>query len=130
MKTAIKITAAVLGLAVLVGLWVARPQLKKWLFPDEEKPELPTLVRVEPAGTDEISEVATFVSVVEARARARIYASHGGGRIEEVHVDVGERVRTGQILARLEHDEQDARLAEAEAAHEEAKATKIVVSLR
>ncbi len=65
-------------------------------------------------------EITTANGYVVARTRASV-ASKTQGRLDRVLVDEGDLVETGQLLAEVEHDEQDAVVAQAEADLEQAK---------
>jgi RND family efflux transporter MFP subunit len=76
--------------------------------------ELPRPVKVEQVGVVKERSRESFVGTIRARQRADL-AFESGGRIANVMVDIGDRVRAGQVLARLDEVPVQARLARAEA---------------
>lgn len=107
-------------LAVKQG-WVERPQA--WLAMPEMMQARPEVrlatVSVETGRAAEALVVAT--GYLESRRQAKIGA-RGTGRIESVHVEEGSRVKSGQVLAVLEHKDLDASLAAVNASLLRAKA--------
>lgn len=78
----------------------------------------------------EFVTVDTATAVVPLVIPAQVYVEHDAfvyarslGIVESVRADVGDRVRAGQVLAQLEHADQDIALADAEAAHDAARRT-------
>lgn len=63
----------------------------------------------------------TFSGTLEARAEFPV-ATRVGGRVERVLVDLADRVRNGQVVARLDDDEFRQAVAQAEAEHAVAEA--------
>lgn len=77
------------------------------------KPEPPRAVKLEVAGAG-ASAQTLFVASVRQEQRAEL-AFENGGRIASIDVDVGDRVRQGQVLARLDPQPAQLRLQQAEA---------------
>ncbi|MGM9491057.1 efflux RND transporter periplasmic adaptor subunit [Ideonella sp. YS5] len=61
----------------------------------------PRPVKVEAAGEGAAATPETFIGTARARQRAEL-GFEAGGRLAALMVDVGDRVRAGQVLARLE----------------------------
>ncbi len=88
--------------------------------PDEDQPEPPAArVEVESVRSGALLQVWTVVGDVTADARASL-ASGASGAIETITVDVGDRVRQGAVLARVDPRLPEARLAVAKAEVERA----------
>jgi len=88
---------AVIGMAMIgLGLLTAGCGADKPPTPPAPRP-----VKVELVGTGATQAMATFVGTVRAHRRAEL-GFEGPGRVAEVFVDVGDRVRAGQVLARLD----------------------------
>jgi RND family efflux transporter MFP subunit len=105
-----------LALAIGVALWLlAGPQmLKLWqrVSPGGEREVVLVEARRAEAATD--SELTTANAHVVARKTASL-GSKVLGRLSRLHVDQGDRVEAGQILAELQHEDLDADVAAAEA---------------
>ena len=78
----------------------------------------------------ELVDVDTVSAVVPIAMPAQLYVEHDAfvyarsvGIVQSVRAEVGDRVRAGQLLAVLEHADQDIALADAEAAHDAARRT-------
>lgn len=80
--------------------------------PEAERPLTP--VRVEQARLTSYSPAVTMTGEIEARIESDI-AFRVSGRIIERRVDTGQHVRAGDLLARLDPEEQKADLASADA---------------
>jgi RND family efflux transporter MFP subunit len=108
------------ALAVKQG-WIERP--RAWLAMPEMMQARPEVrlatVSVETGRAAEALVVAT--GYLESRRQAKIGA-RSPGRIESVHVEEGSRVKSGQVLAVLEHKDLDASLAAVNASLLRAKA--------
>jgi len=74
----------------------------------------PRAVKLETVGMTAGGDQIRFVATVRQEQRADL-AFEGGGRIETVIVDVGDRVRRGQLLARLDQAPIQLKLRQAEA---------------
>lgn len=67
----------------------------------EEKPRIP--VRVQTVAHESFTDYGEYYGEVEAVNEARLVA-HQGGRVNAIHVQVGEPVDDGQSLARIDAD--------------------------
>ncbi|RMF64912.1 MAG: efflux RND transporter periplasmic adaptor subunit [Calditrichaeota bacterium] len=104
--------AALLVVVVFVYFFAARP---------DSAPAV-EVATVTVSNLSEGQAVLTASGYVVAQRQAAI-ASKGTGRIEYLGVEEGDRVKKGQIIARLEHNDMDAALLQAKANLEVAKAT-------
>lgn len=105
--------AAVTVAALAAGWWLTRPGMPG----GEDPPTAATgRVAVEAAdvSTGSVADVRSFTGSVEA-GDAFTVAPKIGGLVEDVHVDIGDRVRRGQVVVELDDDEAAQSLAEAEA---------------
>jgi RND family efflux transporter MFP subunit len=85
------------------------------------KPELPTVqVRVQKVETQKLPSHAEVMGTIRARLRATLEANVSG-RIEEMPVRLGDAVKAGQLVARLNAPEINARLQQAEASVQQAE---------
>ena len=113
------------GLALVTGLalWLlAGPQvLRFWqqASPGGEREVVLVQARRVEAGTG--SELTTANGHVVARKTASL-GSKVLGRLSKLHVDQGDRVEAGQVLAELQHEDLDADVAAAEAELKRAEA--------
>ncbi|MBN6151860.1 efflux RND transporter periplasmic adaptor subunit [Xanthomonas sp. AmX2] len=76
--------------------------------------EAPRAVKLETVGADAGADTNRFVAQVRQAQRAEL-GFEGGGRIASIEVDAGDRVRQGQILARLDPEPSRLRVEQAEA---------------
>ncbi len=84
----------------------------------------PATVEVTPVTTmapSQADAILTASGYVVAQRKAAV-ASKGTGRLESLEVEEGDRVQSGQVIARLEHADVEAALAESRARAELAKA--------
>ncbi len=96
-----KVGFGVIGLALLVALgWVAT----------QSGPLAPVQVTITAVTTGDVSPALFGIGTVEAR-RAYFIGPTTAGRVKRVLVDVGDRVRTGQLLAEMEPVDLDERVA-------------------
>lgn len=103
------------GLAILTGCGKAHQDHT------DAQLELPSVqVRTQIVEARQIAAVAEVVGTVRARLRATLEAK-ASGRITELPIVLGQRVRKGDLLARLEAPEIQARLDQAEAAFQQAE---------
>lgn len=72
-------------------------------------------VEVASVETGRVADVRAFTGTLEA-GDAFTVAPKIGGQVERVHVDIGDRVEQGQVIAELDDDEAAQAVAEAEAA--------------
>ncbi len=84
-------------------------------------PEQP-LVTVLVPGRSEVRTVISFTGTLHARDEVAIGVEGEGGRIAAVLVEAGDRVRRGQLLARLDTSVVQPQLRSIEASYEEARA--------
>lgn len=84
----------------------------------------PVPVALESVRTMDLSHVAEFTGTMEAGARF-VVAPKVSGRLEKLHVDIGDRVSNGQVVAELDSHEYAQEVGEAEAALEVSRATVI-----
>lgn len=82
----------------------------------------PTSVETAAVTRGEFVASADFVGTLQARATADLYAKING-QIVEMRVDTGDRVRAGQVLARIDSGELGERVEQAQAALRMAEAT-------
>lgn len=68
----------------------------------EQQAPLPPLVTVSPAELQEVSGTVTITGTISARNELPIGVDTETGRISQVNVDIGARVKAGQVLARLD----------------------------
>jgi RND family efflux transporter MFP subunit len=83
--------------------------------------EAPPLITVVVPGLSDITDVVTFTGTISARDELPISTEGEGGRIAAVLVEVGDRVRAGQVLARLDTAVLRPQVGSLEAALDEAK---------
>ena len=85
------------------------------------RPELPTVqVRLQKGETQRLPSHAEVMGTVRARLRATLEAKVSG-RIQEMPVRLGDAVKAGQLVARLDAPEINARLQQAEASVQQAE---------
>ncbi|HEX5717264.1 MAG TPA: efflux RND transporter periplasmic adaptor subunit [Thermoanaerobaculia bacterium] len=82
----------------------------------------PASVEVAPVSRGDFVASAEFVGTLQARATADLYAKLNG-QILEMRSDTGDRVRAGQVLARIDPGELNERVDQARAAQRMAEAT-------
>lgn len=108
-------TASVLALALLTGCGKATRQRAG------AQPELPPVqVRTTLIQTRSVPAIQEVVGTVRAKLRATIEAK-ATGRIVELPVALGQKVKTGDLLARLDAPEIQARLEQGQAALQQAE---------
>jgi RND family efflux transporter MFP subunit len=111
--------------AVLVGALVAWRLHAKNVAEAEAaayKPP-PARVTVIRAAPGEIANAVSITGIISAKNDLPIGPEGEGGRITAVLVDVGQRVRRGQLLARVEPGMAESQVAAATAAFEDARAS-------
>jgi len=96
----------------------ARVALEKKAADENERP---ALVRVAAVQRRDLVDRAIVTGAIRARNEVEVFAKMPG-RLESVHVRLGERVRAGQVLAVVEHREATWQKKQAEAAVALAKA--------
>jgi RND family efflux transporter MFP subunit len=82
----------------------------------------PASVEVAPVSRGDFVASAEFVGTLQAKATADLYAKLNG-QILEMRADTGDRVRAGQVLARIDPGELNERVDQARAAQRMAEAT-------
>ncbi|MDZ7787230.1 MAG: efflux RND transporter periplasmic adaptor subunit [Halofilum sp. (in: g-proteobacteria)] len=98
--------------AVAAGAWWLRDQGVE--PPAAEEGDSRVAVEAAPVETGSIADVRTFTGTLEA-GDAFTVAPKIGAQIERIHVDIGDRVEQGQVVAELDDDEATQAVAEAEA---------------
>lgn len=99
-----------LGVLVPVGLAPLKADQRKQ---DLAKPS-PLKVKVATAHLGDQEETLDLPATVEAAQETQLYA-RGNGFVEGYYADLGDQVRTGQLLARLQASELPSRLAQSQA---------------
>ena len=90
-----------LALALGVYVWNNRVSLLGW--PADEPPaEPPPLVSVTTPGIRAVAARVTFTGAIAARYDIPITAEGEGGRVTAVLVETGDKVKRGQVLARID----------------------------
>jgi RND family efflux transporter MFP subunit len=98
----LKIAAGVaLSLAVATALWMHFASRTPPLVPLADQHSVP-LVSVMVPGVRPVSSQVMVTGTIEARHDLPIGDAGAAGRIDEVYVQVGDRVRKGQILAQID----------------------------
>lgn len=111
------VVAGVLALLIAVALWRT---LSSGGAP--RKPSaLPRVTIVAPA-LAEVEDTVTFTGTISARDEMPITVEGEGGRISAVLVEIGDRVRAGQVLARLDTSVLQPQVGSLAAALDEARA--------
>jgi RND family efflux transporter MFP subunit len=95
--------AAAITVAVAVGaaIWMSRASAPKAIAPLADRTSVP-LVSVMTPGVQPVATQVTFTGTIEARHQLPIGNSGDTGRIVAVYVQVGDHVRRGQMLAKLD----------------------------
>ncbi|HET7203003.1 MAG TPA: efflux RND transporter periplasmic adaptor subunit [Steroidobacteraceae bacterium] len=108
-------TAAVVAAALAGG---CGPRERQVAHPEAVAP--PASVRAEPVASVTVAHQTRAVGVLAPRDEVRL-AFKVGGIVERVHVDAGDVVRKGQLLAELKRAEVDAAVAQATEAVDKAR---------
>ncbi len=98
--------------AIAAGAWWLRDQGAT--PPSAEEGDGRVAVEAAPVDTGSVADVRTFTGTLEA-GDAFTVAPKIGARIERIHVDIGDRVEQGQVVAELDDDDATQAVAEAEA---------------
>jgi len=114
-------TLGVILLLALIGLLRVRLGAR----PDTTPPPVP-LVRVVEIRPGDVPEVVSFNGTIAARDEAAISAEGEGGRVSALHAEVGDRVKAGMVLARLDTSLIAPQVASLEASLEESRANAAV----
>ena len=117
------LSAAGIAVAVAVGaaVWMSRASAPKAIVPLAERTSIP-LVSVMTPGVQPVATDVTFTGTIQARHELPIGNSGDTGRIVAVYVQVGDRVKQGQLLARLDDSVLAPQVAQLTAALEQARA--------
>ncbi|MDR1481907.1 MAG: efflux RND transporter periplasmic adaptor subunit [Synergistaceae bacterium] len=114
--------AAVIAVIAGVGVYSYRGSPAGSEEPAMEEESPAALVRVEVARDDHVVRESIVQNMsIEAVNRVKMIP-RVTGRLERLHVKQGDSVTAGQIIATLEHDQQDAQIGAAEAQAASAKA--------
>ena len=111
-----------IGLTLLGGLWAAAACAPSQAGPEpaaEEERRAP--VRTVLAASREVQDVARLAADLSPLRRA-LLAAEVPGSVDSLHAEQGDRVRPGQVLARIDTRSLEQGLAEAEALHRRAQA--------
>lgn len=111
-RTTLYATIAVVALAIVGYLLFGRGK-------SVAEVQTATVQRLAPASAQSLLTATGYV----VAQRAAAVASKGTGRLEELRVEEGDRVKEGDIIARLEADDVNASLASARAASAQAAAS-------
>jgi HlyD family secretion protein len=113
------------GIAVLLAVgaayWMSRGTAAKAIVPLAERTSIP-LVSVVTPGVQPVASQVSFTGTIQARHELPIGNSGDTGRIVAVYVQVGDRVRHGQLLARIDDSVLAPQVAQLTAALEQAHA--------
>lgn len=109
------------ALAIAAAVWMSRESAPKALVPLAARASAP-LVSVITPGVQPVSTSVTFTGTIEARHELPIGNSGDTGRIVGVYAQVGDHVRRGQLLARLDDSVLAPQVAQLTAALEQARA--------
>ena len=115
--------AAGIAVAIAVGaaVWMSRASAPKAIAPLADRTSVP-LVSVMTPGVQPVATQVTFTGTIEARHQLPIGNSGDTGRVVAVYVQVGDRVRHGQLLARLDDSVLAPQVEQLSAALEQARA--------
>jgi len=115
--------AAGITVAVAVGaaVWMSRASAPKAIAPLADRTSVP-LVSVMTPGVQPVATQVTFTGTIEARHQLPIGNSGDTGRIVAVYVQVGDHVRRGQLLAKLDDSVLAPQVAQLSAALDQARA--------
>jgi len=115
--------AAGIAVAVAVGaaVWMSRASAPKAIAPLADRTSVP-LVSVMTPGVQPVATQVTFTGTIEARHQLPIGNSGDTGRIVAVYAQVGDHVRRGQLLAKLDDSVLAPQVAQLSAALDQARA--------
>ncbi len=109
------------AVAVAAAVWMSRASAPKDLVPLTARTSIP-LVSVVTPGVQPVAASVTFTGTIEARHALPIGNSGDTQRITAVYVQVGDHVRRGQLLAKLDDSVLAPQVAQLTAALEQARA--------
>lgn len=112
---------AVVVVAVGAAIWMSRASTIKPLAPLADRTSVP-LVSVMTPGVQPVATQVTFTGTIEARHELPIGNSGDTGRIVGVYVQVGDRVKRGQLLAKLDDSVLAPQVSQLSAALDQARA--------
>jgi HlyD family secretion protein len=115
---------AILALLILLGL----TRFFVSSLGKEENVNPPLLVSVTEVAPGEIGSVVTFTGAIAARDEAALSAEGEGGRVSALYAEVGDSVRAGQLLAKLDTSLAAPQVVRLEATLEEAQANAAVAA--
>jgi RND family efflux transporter MFP subunit len=103
-----------LGTALVSGAWSHYEQHRQVVATAEQSRDLVPLVRVAAVRPSPGTEIDSLPATTSAFSAANIFA-RASGYIEKREVDIGDRVKAGQLLAEIVAPELDDQIAQAEA---------------
>lgn len=112
---------AAVVIAVGAAIWMSRASTTKPLAPLADRTSIP-LVSVMTPGVQPVATQVTFTGTIEARHELPIGNSGDTGRIVAVYVQVGDRVKRGQLLAKLDDSVLAPQVSQLSAALDQARA--------
>ncbi len=89
------------AVAIAAAVWMSKASSPKAVAPLASRTSIP-LVSVVTPGVQPVTTEVTFTGTIEARHQLPIGNSGDTGRIVAVYVQVGDRVRRGQLLAKID----------------------------
>ena len=112
---------AAVVIAVAAAVWMSKASSPKAMAPLASRASIP-LVSVVTPGMQPVSTQVTFTGTIEARHQLPIGNSGDTGRIVAVYVQVGDHVRRGQLLAKIDDSVLAPQVAQLTAALDQARA--------
>lgn len=112
---------AAVVIAVAAAVWMSKASSPKAMAPLASRASIP-LVSVVTPGIQPVSTQVTFTGTIEARHQLPIGNSGDTGRIVAVYVQVGDHVRRGQLLAKIDDSVLAPQVAQLTAALDQARA--------
>lgn len=109
------------AVAVATAIWMSRASAPKAVLPVANRTAVP-LVSVVTPGVQPVSTQVTFTGTIAARHELPIGNSGDTGRIIAVYVQVGDHVKRGQLLARIDDSVLAPQVAQLTAALDQARA--------
>jgi len=109
------------AIAVATAVWMSRASAPKAIVPLAARTSIP-LVSVVTPGVQPVAAQVSFTGTIEARHQLPIGNSGDTGRIVAVYVQVGDRVKRGQLLAKLDDSVLAPQVAQLTAALDQARA--------
>ncbi|HEX8757718.1 MAG TPA: efflux RND transporter periplasmic adaptor subunit [Steroidobacteraceae bacterium] len=107
--------------AVAAAVWMSKASSPKAMAPLASRTSIP-LVSVVTPGVQPVTTQVTFTGTIEARHQLPIGNSGDTGRIVAVYVQVGDHVRRGQLLAKIDDSVLAPQVAQLSAALDQARA--------